>query len=167
MLIVKDPSSQNIIDIKMKKYLNTKIPPPLVTMLCIGIIYLFEIQIEYSHPNLKTVGIIFLILGLIIIFLAVLKFIKTKTTVDPTRPHKTSNLVITGIYKITRNPMYLGMLFLIIAYAIYNNNIIGCIIIPVFIFYINKFQIEPEEIEMRKKFGESFENYCKKVNRWL
>jgi len=167
VLIVKDLSSQNIIDIKMKKYLNTKIPPPLVTMLCIGIIYLFEIQIEYSHPNLKTVGIIFLILGLIIIFLAVLKFIKTKTTVDPTRPHKTSNLVITGIYKITRNPMYLGMLFLIIAYAIYNNNIIGCIIIPVFIFYINKFQIEPEEIEMRKKFGESFENYCKKVNRWL
>ena len=167
MLIVKDLSSQNTIDIKMKKYLNTKIPPPLVTMLCIGIIYLFEIQIEYSHPNLKTVGIIFLILGLIIIFLAVLKFIKTKTTVDPTRPHKTSNLVITGIYKITRNPMYLGMLFLIIAYAIYNNNIIGCIIIPVFIFYINKFQIEPEEIEMRKKFGESFENYCKKVNRWL
>ena len=167
MLIVKDLSSQNIIDIKMKKYLNTKIPPPLVTMLCIGIIYLFEIQIEYSHPNLKTVGIIFLILGLIIIFLAVLKFIKTKTTVDPTRPYKTSNLVISGIYKITRNPMYLGMLFLIIAYAIYNNNVIGCIIIPIFIFYINKFQIEPEEIEMRKKFGESFENYCKKVNRWL
>ena len=151
----------------MKKYLNTKIPPPIVTLLCIGIIYLFESQIEYSEPDLKVVGIIFLILGLIIIFSAVLKFIKTKTTVDPTRPHKTSNLVINGIYKITRNPMYLGMLFLIMAYAIYNNNIIGCIIIPIFIFYINKFQIEPEEIEMRKKFGESFENYCKKVNRWL
>ena len=151
----------------MKKYLNTKIPPPIVTLICIGIIYLFESKIEYSQPDLKAVGIIFLILGSIIIFLAVLKFIKTKTTVDPTRPHKTSNLVISGIYKITRNPMYLGMLFLIIAYALYNNNIIGCIIIPIFIFYINKFQIEPEEIEMRKKFGESFENYCKKVNRWL
>ena len=151
----------------MKKYLNTKIPPPIVTLLCIGIIYLFENQIEYSEPDLKAVGIIFLILGLIIIFSAVLKFIKTKTTVDPTRPHKTSNLVINGIYKITRNPMYLGMLFLIMAYAIYNNNVMGCIIIPIFIFYINKFQIEPEEIEMRKKFGESFENYCKKVNRWL
>ena len=151
----------------MKKYLNTKIPPPIVTLLCIVIIYLFESQIEYSEPDLKAVGIIFLILGLIIIFSAVLKFIKTKTTVDPTRPHKTSNLVISGIYKITRNPMYLGMLFLIMAYAIYNNNVMGCIIIPIFIFYINKFQIEPEEIEMRKKFGESFENYCKKVNRWL
>ena len=151
----------------MKKYLNTKIPPPIVTLLCIGIIYLFESQIEYSEPDLKVVGIIFLILGLIIIFSAVLKFIKTKTTVDPTRPHKTSNLVINGIYKITRNPMYLGMLFLIMAYAIYNKNVIGCVIIPIFIFYINKFQIEPEEIEMRKKFGESFENYCKKVNRWL
>ena len=151
----------------MKKYLNTKIPPPIVTFLCIGVIYLFESQIEYSQTDLKAISIIFLILGSIIIFLAVLKFIKTKTTVDPTRPHKTSNLVISGIYKITRNPMYLGMLFLIIAYALYNNNIIGCIIIPIFIFYINKFQIEPEEIEMRKKFGESFENYCKKVNRWL
>ena len=151
----------------MKKYLNTKIPPPIVTLISIGIIYLFESKIEYSQPDLKVVGIIFLILGSIIILLAVLKFIKTKTTVDPTRPHKTSNLVISGIYKITRNPMYLGMLFLIIAYALYNNNIIGCIIIPIFIFYINKFQIEPEEIEMRKKFGESFEDYCKKVNRWL
>jgi len=151
----------------MKKYLNTKIPPPIVTLFCIVIIYLFESQIEYSEPDLKAVGIIFLILGLIVIFSAVFKFIKTKTTVDPTRPHKTSNLVISGIYKITRNPMYLGMLFLIMAYAIYNNNVIGCIIIPIFIFYINKFQIEPEEIEMRKKFGESFENYCKKVNRWL
>ena len=151
----------------MKKYLKTKIPPPIVTLLCIGIIYLFENKIEYSQPDFKAIGIIFLILGFIIIFLAVLKFIKIKTTVDPTRPHKTSNLVISGIYKITRNPMYLGMLFLIIAYTIYTNNVVGSITIPIFIFYINKFQIEPEEIEMRKKFGESFENYCKKVNRWL
>ena len=151
----------------MKKYLKTKIPPPIVTLLCIGIIYLFENKIEYSQPDFKAIGIIFLILGLIIIFLAVLKFIKIKTTVDPTRPHKTSNLVISGIYKITRNPMYLGMLFLIIAYTIYTNNVVGSITIPIFIFYINKFQIEPEEIEMRKKFGESFENYCKKVNRWI
>ena len=167
MLIVTDRSSQNTTDIKMKKYLNTKIPPPLVTILCIGIIYLFESTIKFSKHDFKTVGLIFLILGLIIIFSAVLKFIKTKTTVDPTRPHKTSNLVITGIYKLTRNPMYLGMLFLIMAYSIYNYNIFGCIVVPFFIFYINKFQIEPEEIEMRKKFGESFENYCKKVNRWL
>jgi len=151
----------------MKKYLKTKIPPPIVTLLCIGIIYLFENKIEYSQPDFKAIGIIFLILGFIIIFLAVLKFIKIKTTVDPTRPHKTSNLVISGIYKITRNPMYLGMLFLIIAYTIYTNNVVGSITIPIFIFYINKFQIEPEEIEMRKKFGESFENYCKKVNRWI
>ena len=151
----------------MKKYLNTKIPPPIVTLLSIVVIYFFEDIIQYSHYDLRAIGVIFLIFGLVIIFLAVLKFIKTKTTVDPTRPEKTSNLVISGVYKLTRNPMYLGMLFLIMAYAIYNNSIFGCIVIPIFIFYINKFQIEPEEIEMRKKFGESFENYCKKVNRWL
>ena len=45
----------------MKKYLNTKIPPPIVTLISIGIIYLFESKIEYSDPDLKAVGIIFLI----------------------------------------------------------------------------------------------------------
>ena len=108
----------------MKKYLNTKIPPPLVTVMCIGIIYLFESKIEYSNYDLKVVGIIFLILGLIIILSAVLKFIKAKTTVDPSRPYKTSNLVMSGIYNITRNPMYLGMLFLIMSYSMYNLSLI-------------------------------------------
>ena len=95
------------------------------------------------------------------------KFAKTKTTVDPTKPSKTSSLVISGIYRITRNPMYLGMLFLIISFTFYKLSLAGAIVIPFFIFYINKYQIEPEEYEMRKKFGENFEDYCKKVDRWI
>tara|TARA_S200000501_G_scaffold72683_1_gene64662 strand:- start:243 stop:698 length:456 start_codon:yes stop_codon:yes gene_type:complete len=151
----------------MKLNLKTKIPPPLITLICILIIYFFEKEfIFFEDWNIYISGF-FLLWGLIIIAFAVFKFAKTKTTVDPTKPSKTSSLVISGIYRITRNPMYLGMLFLIISFTFYKLSLLGAIVIPSFIFYINKYQIEPEEYEMRKKFGENFEDYCKKVDRWI
>ena len=151
----------------MKLNLKTKIPPPLITLICILIIYFFEKEfIFFEDWNIYISGF-FLLWGLIIIAFAVFKFAKTKTTVDPTKPSKTSSLVISGIYRITRNPMYLGMLFLIISFTFYKLSLIGAIVIPSFIFYINKYQIEPEEYEMRKKFGENFEEYCKKVDRCI
>ena len=151
----------------MKLNLRTKIPPPLITLICILIIYFFEKEfIFFEDWNIYISGF-FLLWGLIIIAFAVFKFAKTKTTVDPTKPSKTSSLVISGIYRVTRNPMYLGMLFLIISFTFYKLSLAGAIVIPSFIFYINKYQIEPEEYEMRKKFGENFEDYCKKVDRWI
>jgi len=151
----------------MKLNLKTKIPPPLITLICILIIYFFEKEfIFFEDWNIYISGF-FLLWGLIVIAFAVFKFAKTKTTVDPTKPSKTSSLVISGIYRITRNPMYLGMLFLIISFTFYKLSLAGAIVIPSFIFYINKYQIEPEEYEMRKKFGENFEDYCKKVDRWI
>ena len=145
--------------------LDTKIPPPIVTIIILSIIYLFDLN-EYNL-NTDIISIITLFIGLIFIISAVIQFINRKTTVNPTKPHKTSTLVITGTYKITRNPMYLGMLLIIISFALYKTSIISLILIPLFIFYINKFQIEPEEYEMRKKFGTEYEDYCKKVDRWI
>ena len=151
----------------MKLNLKTKVPPPLITLICILIINFFEKEfIFFEDWNIYISGF-FLLGGLLIIAFAVFKFAKNKTTVDPTKPSKTSSLVISGIYIITRNPMYLGMLFLIISFTFYKLSLIGAIVIPSFIFYINKYQIEPEEYEMRKKFGENFEEYCKKVDRWI
>ena len=145
--------------------LDTKIPPPIVTLIILIIIYLFEIK-EYELNNM-LISIAMFSIGLVFIFSALIQFIRIKTTVNPTKPHKTSALVITGTYKITRNPMYLGMLLIIISFAFYKASIISIVLIPFFIFYINKFQIEPEEFEMRKKFGKEYEDYCKKVDRWI
>ena len=151
----------------MKLNLKTKVPPPIITLICILIINFFEKEfIFFEDWNIYISGF-FLLGGLLIIAFAVFKFAKNKTTVDPTKPFNTSSLVISGIYIITRNPMYLGMLFLIISFTFYKLSLIGAIVIPSFIFYINKYQIEPEEYEMRKKFGENFEDYCKKVDRWI
>ena len=95
--------------------LDTKIPPPIVTLIILTIIYLFEIK-EYEL-NTKLISITIFSIGLVFIFSAVFQFIRIKTTVNPTKPHKTTTLVITGTYKITRNPMYLGMLLIIISFA--------------------------------------------------
>ena len=145
--------------------LDTKIPPPIVTIIILSIIYLFDVN-EYNL-NTDIISIVILFIGIIFIISAVIQFVNRKTTVNPTKPHKTTTLVITGIYKITRNPMYLGMLLIIISFAFYKTSIISLILIPFFIFYINKFQIELEEYEMRKKFGKEYEDYCKKVDRWI
>ena len=145
--------------------LDTKIPPQILTLLILAFINLYESK-DYEL-NTKWISIIIFSIGLFFIFSAVIQFIKRKTTVNPTKPHKTTSLVITGTFKFTRNPMYLGMLLIIISYAFYESSIISLILIPFFIFYINKFQIEPEEIEMRKKFGKDYEDYCKKVDRWI
>ena len=145
--------------------LDTKIPPPIVTLIILAFIYLFKSN-EYKL-NTELISIITLSIGLIFIFSAVFQFIRTKTTVNPTKPHKTTSLVITGTFKISRNPMYLGMLLIIISYSFYESSIISLILIPFFIFFINKFQIEPEEFEMRRKFGKEYEDYCKKVDRWI
>lgn len=145
--------------------LDTKIPPPIVTLLILVFINLFESK-DYEL-NTEWISIIILSMGIFFIFSAVIQFIRRKTTVNPTKPHKTTSLVITGAFKFTRNPMYLGMLLIIISFALYKASIISLILIPLFIFYINKFQIEPEELEMRKKFGKEYEDYCKKVDRWI
>ena len=145
--------------------LDTKIPPPIVTLIILTFIYLFEAK-EFEL-NTEPISIIMLFIGLIFIFSAIIQFIRIKTTVNPTKPHKTTSLVITGIFKISRNPMYLGMLLIIISYAFYESSIISLILIPFFIFFINKFQIEPEEFEMRRKFGKEYEDYCRKVDRWI
>jgi len=145
--------------------LDTKIPPPIVTITTLTIIYLFDLK-EYNLNN-DVITVVILFIGIIFILSAVIQFVNRKTTVNPTKPYKTTSLVITGVYKITRNLMYLGMLLIIISFAFYKTSIISLILIPFFIFYINKFQIEPEEFEMRKKFGKEYEDYCKKVDRWI
>ena len=121
--------------------LDTKIPPPIVTIIILTIIYLFDLK-EYTD----VISVVMLFIGIIFIISAVVQFVNRKTTVSPTKPHKTTSLVITGAYKITRNPMYLGMLLIIISFAFYKASIISLILIPFFIFYINKFQIEPEAV---------------------
>lgn len=146
------------------------IPPPIQALL--SAIMMWLISRYFMHANFSLNGInifalIFLIIAAIIIILSMYKFKKIKTTISPLRPNKTSSLVNSGIYAYTRNPMYLGLLLMLFSTALFLKNLISFLIIPLFILFITKNQILPEEEALENIFGEEYKNYKKKVRRWI
>ena len=97
----------------------------------------------------------------------VMQFARANTTIHPTSPEKTSTLVTSGIYGYTRNPMYLGLVLLLSAWGCYLGSLLSFLWLPIFIVYINKFQILPEERTLNTLFGVEFDRYCVRVRRWL
>ena len=148
--------------------MSTKIPPPIVTLI-FGLIIFFSKSLFpiFKFNNSNYVSLIFLIFGFIILITAVKSFKKHQTTINPLNPDQASTLVNSGIFSFTRNPMYLGMLFILLSIS-FNFNILGGIIICfLFKIYITRFQIMPEEEAMEKIFGKDFVEYKKKVRRWI
>ena len=151
--------------------MKTKIPPPLVTLIAMLLTFLSRdyLDIFYLHPHLqRTLFLLFLVIGVSVIFLATRQFKISKTTVNPLKPETASSLVTSGIFRRTRNPMYLGLTSLLISFSIYFSSVFGIIIyLPLFISYITIFQIIPEEDAMNKLFSNDYKSYCLKVRRWI
>ena len=149
-------------------FLNTKIPPPIVTILFAIMIFYFSDNFAYVDLPFKIyISVFFISLGFIVTFSSARNFKKKDTTVNPMKPNETTKLVTDGFFKITRNPMYLGMLLFLLGLSIYNGLIVGLIFLPLFVGYITYFQIIPEENAMLELFGEEFTVYMKKVRRWI
>jgi protein-S-isoprenylcysteine O-methyltransferase Ste14 len=106
-------------------------------------------------------------LAVTIVVTAVIGFRKARTTVDPFHPEKACSVVTSGIYRITRNPMYLGFLLALIAIAVFLGNLASAVIPLIFVIYMNRFQIGPEERALRARFGASYEAYIRSVRRWI
>ena len=100
-------------------------------------------------------------------FLAIYSFRVHQTTVNPTKPETSSQVVDSGIYKYSRNPMYLAMLLALVAIACYLQNPLNLLICVFFVCYITKYQILPEERMLIKLFGKDYVTYKSKVRRWL
>ena len=148
--------------------MKTKIPPPIIALICIVINYLSTYLINpIKFPNIEIIGGLILLLGVVTAVLATLLFKKDKTTVNPRNPEKTTTLVTNGIFSITRNPMYLGLFFSISSTILFFGSWFGIIILMFFVWYINKFQIIPEEEAMEKLFGGKYSEYRQKVRRWI
>jgi protein-S-isoprenylcysteine O-methyltransferase Ste14 len=105
--------------------------------------------------------------GISMALAGVLAFRRADTTVDPRAPQQTSSLVIKGIYHYSRNPMYLGFLLLLTALACYVMNGAAFALLPLFVWYMNRFQIAPEERHLLHKFGADYQAYLLQVRRWL
>jgi len=109
-----------------------------------------------------------LLVGAITIgLISLVQFFKSKTTVDPTVPEKATSLVTSGVYKISRNPMYLGMLLILLAWGLWLGNAFNVLLASGFVLYMNKFQIVPEEEVLSKMFGVAYKQYCVLTRRWF
>lgn len=105
--------------------------------------------------------------GIALDFSGLFEFQKHHTTINPIHPEKTSEIVQSGIYSKTRNPMYLGMVFLLMGFCIITKSSFGFLVVPIFIKYIETFQIKPEEEILSAKFGKEYDDYCQRVRRWV
>ena len=146
------------------------IPPPILTLLSAILMWTiskYYDQANFSLNQFNQLALFFLIVAVIIIVISIKKFIKIKTTISPLKPNKTSILVDSGIYKYTRNPMYLGLLLILFSLFLYLKNFLSFLVLPLFVIYITKNQILPEEKVLENLFGDQFKKYKNKVRRWI
>ena len=148
--------------------MNNKIPPPIVTLFFGLCIYLSRSLFpEFSFSILSSLSIISFIVGIFVLVTAIISFKNHETTVNPISIEKASSLVVNGIFKYSRNPMYLGMSFALLGLAFQFNLVGGLLLTSIFILFITTFQIKPEEVAMEKHFDQEWKNYTKNVRRWL
>ena len=145
-----------------------KIPPPLIVLTLIISIYFSSKKIDLINiPFQLEISFFILFIGILIFIYPVLQFIKSKTTVDPIKFKKVNKLVTSGIFKYSRNPMYLGMLMIVISTSIFYLNIYSMLTPFFFCLWINRFQIKREEVFLTEKFGKEYLSYKKKTRRWI
>ena len=147
--------------------METKIPPPIVTLIFIFLIAFSNRIVEpFSSEFQMPLGVAIIICGLAVLILAVRVFKQLETTINPMQPSQASKLAITGPFKFTRNPMYLGMSIMLMGFGlIFGAKLTICLVV-LFVLYITFFQIMPEERAMHEKFTD-WEDYSAKVRRWL
>jgi protein-S-isoprenylcysteine O-methyltransferase Ste14 len=105
--------------------------------------------------------------GVVVALLGVVSFRRARTTVNPLQPAAASHLVVSGIYHRTRNPMYLGMLLVLLGWALFLSNLLSVVLAAGFVPLMNRLQILPEERALTALFGSAFADYKSKVRRWL
>ena len=148
--------------------IKTKFPPPLVALTFGFLInYTKNIFPKIEIKNKIIFGSSMIISGLIIILFAIILFKKYQTTITPLNPFNATKLMTDGIYKFSRNPMYLGLLLTLVGISTILNPIGGFFLIPLFVLYLNLFQIIPEENAMADLFKDEFLYYKKNVRRWI
>lgn len=149
----------------------TKIPPLAFTILLAALMWASARawpQFSFDWPVALPLAAAIALAGLVIALLGVASFRRAGTTVNPLRTDGTTALVAHGIYRYSRNPMYLGFLVCVAAWGLYLAHVPALACGPLlFVAYLNRFQIGPEERALEAKFGDEYRAYLKAVRRWI
>lgn len=150
--------------------LDLKIPPLIVVSVFGGVAWLGSRlfpRFQFNIPGSQAIAGGIALIAITVSVLGVVAFRRAKTTVNPTKPASAATLVTGGIYRFTRNPMYLGIFLLLLAGAILLQNLAAFFVLPFFVLYLNRFQVRLEESALHSRFGPEFAAYQSKVRRWL
>jgi protein-S-isoprenylcysteine O-methyltransferase Ste14 len=147
-----------------------KLPPLALVSIVAALMWLASFAtptFEFFLPARYVLSVSFAIIGAVTCVAGVVSFRRAKTTVNPMKPSSATSLVVSGIYKHTRNPMYLGLLLVLLGWAVFLSNPAAFAFLPAFIVYLNRFQIVPEERVLASLFPHEYPAYRAKVRRWL
>lgn len=150
--------------------LELKIPPDVVALVVGGVMWLVStVTPSLEEPlvcRVLVAGVLFIAATALVVS-ARAAFARAGTTFNPTAPTRSDSLVTNGVYRFSRNPMYLGTLLALLAVATLLSNPFALILSAAFVAYIDRFQITPEERILHAKFGSAYEAYADGVRRWV
>lgn len=150
--------------------LELKVPPPIVALVMALLMWQTPAiagLVQIPYPARVLCAVILVCVGQGISVAGMLAFRRARTTVNPVKANLTSSLVIGGVYRYTRNPMYIGFLLALLAWAVFLANPIAVVWVVVYVLYITRFQIIPEERVLVSLFGAEYEAYKGRVRRWV
>lgn len=154
----------------MSRSLELKIPPLVVVFMFVAIMWAsaklapaLSLELDGAAVWASAVASV----GLVVAALGAIEFRRAKTTVNPLKPDTASTFVASGVFRLTRNPMYLGMLLVVLGWALFLRNVASFLGVAAFVAYMNRFQIAPEERVLLARFGDRFTAYRSRVRRWL
>ena len=149
--------------------LDSKVPPPAIVLVMAVLMLLISQaapSLDFDLPAHSSLAVVVVVAGFVTGVSGVLSFRRANTTLNPMKPHA-SSLVTRGVYAMSRNPMYLGGLLMLLGWAIYLLNVLAFLFLPAYVLYINRFQIIPEERALTSLFGQTYVAYQSRARRWL
>ncbi len=138
--------------------MRLKLPPAIVFLVFGAMMYVLARTLpvgDFDFFGREVVSKVVMGIAILIAVIAIFQFRTKKTTVNPQKPENASSLVTSGIYDVSRNPMYLAMLLLLVALGLQFQNAFNALLVGGYVFYMNKFQIIPEEEVLAEKFGQA------------
>jgi protein-S-isoprenylcysteine O-methyltransferase Ste14 len=150
--------------------MRTRVPPP-VFLLTTGALMWFvahsAFAASFAFPYSIILAIPLAAVGIAIDVVSLRQFRAVETTISPLKPENATSLVRDGMFSVSRNPMYLGMLFILLGWGVWLGSASNVALLLLFVLTMNFLQIKPEEAVLRSLFGQEYENYCEEVRRWI
>jgi len=150
--------------------MRPRVPPPVLMLLAAACMWALNRWLPLAHwlaAPWNRIGALPAAAGIGLAAAAMLRFRAARTTINPMDPGKASELVTSGVFRLSRNPMYVGLTLLLSGWALWLGSLSPWVVPPLFVLVITLVQIIPEEQALGRLFGEPYAGYRRRVARWI